>query len=137
MIPALQNNLALERRRLGNQTRRKEAVSARDRTVSECSIPHCPMLDAVEGLVKRYYAQLGYINNSVWAHSNRDSNTLHNTYRLYRKPSHHAHCVGLYFHFNRVLLMVVHKGIALPCCSTPSTITLVSSFHMLSCKTLI
>ena len=64
MIPALQNNQALARRRLRNHARRTEAVRTRDRTVSECSIPHCPMLDAVEGPVKRYYAQLGYINEA-------------------------------------------------------------------------
>jgi len=42
------------------------------------SIPHLSMLDAMEGLVKRYYARLGYFNDSTGSHSNRYSSPLHN-----------------------------------------------------------
>jgi hypothetical protein len=44
------------------------------------SIPHLSMLDAMEGLVKRYYARLGYFNDSTGSHSNRYSSPLHNAF---------------------------------------------------------
>ena len=41
------------------------------------SIQHRPMLDAMESLVKRYYARPEYFNNSADSHSNRYLSPLH------------------------------------------------------------
>jgi hypothetical protein len=44
------------------------------------SIQHIHMLDAMEGLVKQYYALPGYFNNSAGSHSNRYSSPLDNAF---------------------------------------------------------
>jgi hypothetical protein len=44
------------------------------------SIQYIPMLGAMKGLVKRYYARPGYFNDSAGSHSNRCSSPLDNAF---------------------------------------------------------
>ena len=68
------------------------------------------MLDAMEGLVKRYSARPEYRNDSAGSHSHRYSSPLHSTsdFALCRYSQSTVCC--LYFHLNRVFLIIVYKG---------------------------
>ena len=68
------------------------------------------MLDAMEGLVKRYSALPGYLNDSAGSHSNRYSSPLHSTFSFGVGRYSQSTVCGLYFHLNRMFLIIVYKG---------------------------
>jgi hypothetical protein len=80
MVSILQKDSGIGAAETG-ESHAQEERSARDGTASEAQYNiYTPMLDAMEGLVKRYYARPGYFNDSAGSHSNRYSSSLHNAF---------------------------------------------------------
>jgi hypothetical protein len=71
MIAALQKHSGIGAAETEKSNAQEEIKKREGWDSQRGSIQHSPMLDAMESLVKQYYARPEYFNNSVGSHSNR------------------------------------------------------------------
>jgi hypothetical protein len=80
MIAALQKHSGIGAAETGESNAQEGSKRREGWDSQRGSIQHLPMLNAMEGPVKRYYARLGYFNDSTGSHSHRYSSPLHNAF---------------------------------------------------------
>jgi hypothetical protein len=80
MIVALQKNSGIGAAETGESNAQEESKRREGWDSQRGSIHPLAMLDAMEGLVKRYYARPGYFNDFAGSHSIRYSRPLHNAF---------------------------------------------------------
>ncbi len=77
MISALQKRSGIRAAETEKSNAQEEIKKREGWDSQRGSIQHRPMLDAMESLVKRYYARPEYFDNSAGSHSNRDLSPPH------------------------------------------------------------